>query len=200
MCTDTRRSLCGTPRISHCRPGPSKLRPYQMRASLMKLNRTWWKTAAFNLRIGAEEDGGAEHSLKGLDQAAILRPALLHAERVQHLGAAVEGDRLALLPNRQSREDTEEPDDPAPTAVRSLDARSPARGIGRCAFRARGRLGAGASPAGRRARRAVRRIRGSGRRRGHLPFPAHAGTRRLHFANTGRDATFGGIHRWFGSQ
>ena len=57
-----------------------------------------------HLGISAKEDGGTEHSLKGLNQAAVLRRALLHAKRDQHLGALFERDRLALLPNRKRRE------------------------------------------------------------------------------------------------
>src|SRR5260370_15308918 len=58
----------------------------------------------FQFVVGAEKDGGAEHSLEGLDQAPILRSALLHAERVQHLSAAVERNGAALPPNGQSGE------------------------------------------------------------------------------------------------
>lgn len=51
-----------------------------------------------------EKDGGTKDPLERLNQAAILRSASLHAERVQHLGPAFEGDGLALLANGQSGE------------------------------------------------------------------------------------------------
>ena len=41
----------------------------------------------------------AKHSLERLDQTAVLRSALLHAERLQHFGTAVECNGLALLAN-----------------------------------------------------------------------------------------------------
>ena len=64
----------------------------------------------FQLGIGAEKDGGAEDSLEGLDQAAILRSTLLHAEGVKHLRRATELNRLTLLADRQrSEKDRNEP-------------------------------------------------------------------------------------------
>ena len=77
-----------------------------MRASLIKLNRAWWTTAAlFQLHIGAEENGGAEDALESADQPAVLGTALLHAESIQHFKCAGERDRSALLPDRQGGEE-----------------------------------------------------------------------------------------------
>ena len=55
------------------------------------------------LRIGSEKDSCAKDSLKSSDQAAILRPPLLHTESVQHLGRAPEGDGLLLLSHGKCR-------------------------------------------------------------------------------------------------
>src|SRR6476660_2714468 len=49
------------------------------------------------LDVRAKEYRRAKYSLERCDQTAILRPALLHSEHVQHFGCAPEGDRLFLL-------------------------------------------------------------------------------------------------------
>jgi hypothetical protein len=56
------------------------------------------------LDVRAEEDGRSEDSLKGCNQAAVLRTALLHAKRIQHLGGTLEGDLGSLLSRGQRRE------------------------------------------------------------------------------------------------
>jgi hypothetical protein len=62
------------------------------------------------LGVGAEEDGRAKNALKSSDEAPILGTALLHAEGVQHIRRAVEGNLRCLLTNRESREeDRDEP-------------------------------------------------------------------------------------------
>lgn len=56
------------------------------------------------MSFGAEEDRGAEYALERRSQTSVLRPALLHAEDVQYLGCAGEGNHLALLRNGERRQ------------------------------------------------------------------------------------------------
>ncbi len=51
--------------------------------------------------ISAEENCRTEDALKGSDQAAIFRAAFVHTENFEHLTAAPETNRLALLLDRE---------------------------------------------------------------------------------------------------
>jgi hypothetical protein len=76
-----------------------------MRASLMKLKRARWTTAARSrCEVGAEEDGCPEDPLEGSDQTTILRTTLLHRERVQHLRGAFKSDPRTFLADRERRQ------------------------------------------------------------------------------------------------
>ncbi len=55
--------------------------------------------------VSAEENGGAEDTLKGHDQPTVLGTALLHSEHVKHLRRTPEGDGLFLLSHRERREE-----------------------------------------------------------------------------------------------
>jgi hypothetical protein len=86
--------------------GCATFREYQIRASLIKLNRDWWMTrAAFPLRVCAEEYRRSEHPFERVDQPPVLRAAQRHPERIQHFSRGVERNGLTLLTNRQSREE-----------------------------------------------------------------------------------------------
>jgi len=54
---------------------------------------------AISLRVRSEKDSRAEDALKRSDQPSVLGTALLYAERIEHLGGAVERDPRRLLPN-----------------------------------------------------------------------------------------------------
>ena len=54
--------------------------------------------------IGSEEDGGAEDTLEGTDQATVLGSTLLHAERFQHFGSTRKCNLPRLLPGGQGGE------------------------------------------------------------------------------------------------
>src|SRR4051812_34484040 len=56
------------------------------------------------LGVCSEENSRAEDPLKGRDQTAILRTALLHTEGIQHLRSTVESDWGRLLSNGEGRE------------------------------------------------------------------------------------------------
>jgi hypothetical protein len=56
------------------------------------------------LGVGSKEDGRPENALKGSNESPILRTALLHAEGVQHLRSAAEGNPCCLLTNRKCRQ------------------------------------------------------------------------------------------------
>jgi hypothetical protein len=62
------------------------------------------------LSVCLEEDGRPEDRLERFDQSLVLGSPLLHAEDVEHLSGACEGDRVALLADSQSGEkDRDEP-------------------------------------------------------------------------------------------
>jgi hypothetical protein len=64
----------------------------------------------FPLGVGAEKDGCPKDALKGCNESPILRTALLHAEGVQHLCSAAEGNPCCVLTNRKCRQkDRHEP-------------------------------------------------------------------------------------------
>ena len=70
------------------------------------------------LNIAPEKNCGPEDSLEGGDQTTVLGATLLHPERVEHLGAASEADRLALLPHgERCEEDRNQPVLPPGKAV-----------------------------------------------------------------------------------
>ncbi len=54
--------------------------------------------------IRPEEQCGAEDPFEAADEALVFLAALLHPERVQHFGATLEANGLALLLNSQSRQ------------------------------------------------------------------------------------------------
>lgn len=59
--------------------------------------------------IKAKEDGGSEDALEGGNQPAIFLATFVHTKRFQHLGHGVKSNRLALLPNRASPSDRDDP-------------------------------------------------------------------------------------------
>ena len=72
----------------------------------MKLKRARWTTAARSRCESVPKKMVApKMRWKASDQPTILRAALLHAERVQHLRCASKVNRLALLPDRQRRQE-----------------------------------------------------------------------------------------------
>jgi hypothetical protein len=58
----------------------------------------------FSLSIRAKEDRRAEDTMERSHEPAVLRTALLHPERIQHLRRAAESDPRTLLPDRERRE------------------------------------------------------------------------------------------------
>jgi hypothetical protein len=62
------------------------------------------------LCVAAKEDRCSENTLKRSHQTPVLRPALLHAEGVQHFSRAAKPDHSALLTNGEgSQKDWHEP-------------------------------------------------------------------------------------------
>ncbi len=88
------------------------------------------------LGVASEENGCSEDALKGRNQAAVLRAALLHAEGVQHFRGALENDGLPPLPKGRESPRKGEQADLAPRAIHTWDAPSLAAEIGRSAAHA----------------------------------------------------------------
>jgi hypothetical protein len=62
------------------------------------------------LCVGAEEDRCPEDPLERRHQTPVLRPALLHAEGVEHFSRAAKPDRSTLLTDREcGKKDRNEP-------------------------------------------------------------------------------------------